>query len=61
MLAVSVEPSIIVPEIVGAEVFTGAGVGTTGVAAEVALADPPAFVAVTVTSIVSPTSPAATV
>jgi hypothetical protein len=42
--------------IVGTAVFTGAGWGTVLVAAEEALAEPPAFVAVTTTSIVSPTS-----
>jgi hypothetical protein len=37
------------------------GVGTTAVGPEVADADPPAFVAVTVTSMVWPSSPFATV
>jgi hypothetical protein len=53
-----------VPVIVGTALFTGAGGGgawTTPVVAEVALADPPPFVAVTTTSIVSPSSEDCTV
>jgi hypothetical protein len=54
--AVSVLPSEAVPEIVGGEVLTG-GVGSTSPLAELeALAVPPAFVAVSTTFIVEPTS-----
>ena len=61
--AVSVEPTATVPEIDGSAVFTGAlaaGAETTVVGAEVAGADPSAFVAVTVTRRVVPTSAACT-
>ena len=56
--AVSVWPSRAVPEIVGGAVFTGGLPATTPVCAEVALALPPAFVPVTTTRSVPPTSPA---
>ncbi|MGO9903372.1 MAG: hypothetical protein ACLP0J_27635 [Solirubrobacteraceae bacterium] len=51
------------PEITGNTLLTGAGgggFGTTTVAAEVTLADPPALLAVTVASSVLPTSLEAT-
>ena len=57
--AVSVLPCVAVPEIVGAAVLVGTAGGgplTTAVAAEVAEALPPPFVAVTTTSTVCPTS-----
>src|ERR687884_2385544 len=55
--ALSVWPSTAVPEITGGDVFAGgAGVATT-VAAELELAEPAAFVAVTATRNVEPTSP----
>jgi hypothetical protein len=59
--AVNTCPSCGEPVIVGAAVFTGAGCGTVLVAAEETVADPPAFDAVTATSIVSPMSLEATV
>jgi hypothetical protein len=62
--AVSVLETCAVPVIVGTAVFTGAGEDadwTTPVAADVALPDPLAFVAVTTTSIVPPTSEDCTV
>ena len=57
-LAVSVCPTVAVPEIVGGDVLPGgddAGC-TTGVAADVAVAAPAELVAVTATRKVSPTS-----
>ena len=57
MLAESVWPSIAKPLITGRALFTGAGAGVTvAVAAEVALVEPPVFVAVTTTRRVCPTS-----
>jgi hypothetical protein len=56
-LAVSVEPTAGLPEIVGAAVFVGAAaLEITAEGAEVAWLDPPAFVAVTVTRRRPPTS-----
>jgi hypothetical protein len=55
-VAVSVSPCPALPEITGSALFAGAGGSTTAVGIEVALADPPALLAVTVTSIVLPTS-----
>jgi hypothetical protein len=61
-LAVSVVPDCGVPEMLGAAVFVGAVVlETTADGAEVAWAEPSAFVAVTVERIVWPTSPDAAV
>ena len=54
--AVSVWPSFAVPLIVGATVLTGAVGATTPVWAAVADELPPAFVPVTTTRIVPPTS-----
>jgi hypothetical protein len=55
--AVNVSPCCAVPDTVGALEFTGAGSAVTvEVFADVAGVDPPAFVAVTTTSTVSPTS-----
>ena len=52
--AVSVWPTLAVPEIVGREVFAGSGPlgATTAVGADVALSDPKAFLAFTCTRIV---------
>ncbi len=55
-VADSVSPSVAVPPIVGIAVFTGGVGATSSVAAEDASASPAAFVAVTVTRIVPPTS-----
>ena len=56
-VVVRVEPTVVVPEIVGAAVFPGAdALETTAVGAEVDDAEPSAFVAVTVTRSVCPTS-----
>ena len=52
--AVSVSPSRVVPEIVGAAVLTGGAAATPAVAADVAGVAPAAFVAVTTTRIVAP-------
>ena len=56
LLAVSVWPCCAVPLIVGNEVFAGGGGFTVCVLLDVAEPDPPSLVAVTTTSIVSPTS-----
>src|SRR5512135_2116767 len=62
LFAVSVEPIAGVPVMLGAVVGVGAVVPeTTADAAEVALPEPSAFFAVTVTRSVWPTSPAAAV
>ena len=53
---VSVPPSRVVPEIVGATVLTGGVAATRAVAAVVAVALPAAFVAVTTTRTVLPAS-----
>jgi hypothetical protein len=53
---VSTEPTEALPEMVGAVVFTGAPPVTTAVAADSAVAEPSALVAVTATRIVDPTS-----
>jgi hypothetical protein len=59
VLAASVWPCCDAPLIAGAAVLDGAGTGATVLdLAEVAEADPPALLAVTITSIVSPTSEA---
>src|SRR5262249_61598079 len=60
--AVSVSPSCADPAIVGGDVFAGAvaGAGTTPVAADVAVVEPPEFVAVTATRRVDPWSAATT-
>src|SRR5947209_7249227 len=55
--AVSVCPSVVVPEIVGGAVLVGAPGCTTAVCCEVAWAEPAAFVSVTTTRTVVPTSP----
>jgi hypothetical protein len=58
-LAVSVDPTVVVPEMAGSVVGVGAFVlETTGEAAEFALPEPVAFFAVTVTVSVCPTSAA---
>jgi hypothetical protein len=54
----SVSPSVVVPEIVGSSVLTGAAAETDGLASLVTVADPLASAAVTTTRIVDPTSPA---
>ena len=55
---VSTLPCCAVPEIVGSEVLAGWTMGaTTAVAAEIALLEPFAFLAVTLKRIVLPTSP----
>jgi hypothetical protein len=54
--AVSVSPSRAVPDTAGIAVFAGGAAATTAVAAEVAVFDPPAFVPVTTTRNVAPTS-----
>ena len=57
VVALSTRPSCAVPETTGADTLTGAAAGiTVAVAAEDALADPPAFDAVTKTRTVEPTS-----
>ena len=57
VLAVSVEPSAVVPLIAGGVVTVGAAADeTTAVGAHVACADPSALVAVTATRMVLPTS-----
>jgi hypothetical protein len=61
VVALSTSPRAAVPEIAGVVLFTGAGATTSAVEAEAALPDPPALEAVTVTTIVLPTSLAATV
>src|SRR5947209_2167607 len=55
--AVSVCPSVVVPEIVGGAVLVGAPGCTTAVCCEVAWAEPAAFGSVTSTRTVVPTSP----
>jgi hypothetical protein len=55
-LALSVWPTVSVPEMVGAPVFDGAAAATTAVGADVAESEPAPFVAVTVTRSVEPTS-----
>ena len=63
-MVVSVSPCCAVPVIAGAAVLTGAGGGGSGtreVAAELAVVDPPALLAVTITAIVWFSSPTATV
>ena len=54
--AVSVSPSRVVPLIDGSPVFDGAAAPIVGVGSEPASAEPAAFVAVTSTRIVPPTS-----
>src|SRR3954454_3980113 len=54
--AVSVAPSLPLPETVGAPVLAGASATTASVGADVAFAEPPAFVPVTATRIAWPTS-----
>ncbi len=56
--AVSVCPSRAVPETAGRAVLTGGAAATTPDCADVALALPPAFVPVTTTRSVEPTSAA---
>jgi hypothetical protein len=58
---VSICPSFTVPAIEGATVFAGASAATFALAAELAEAEPAALLAVTLTRMVSPTSPAARV
>ena len=60
-LAVSVCPSRASPDTAGGEVFVGAAGSTSAVCAEVALVVPPAFVALTWTRSVVPTSSASRV
>ncbi len=57
-VALATWPSRSVPLIDGATVFAGAAAVTTAVCADVALALPPAFVPVTTTRMVWPTSAA---
>ena len=57
VVALSTRPSCAVPDTTGADTLTGAAAGiTVAVATEDALADPPAFDAVTKTRTVEPTS-----
>ena len=49
MVVVSVEPTVVVPEITGAAVFTGGDPLIVAVCADVAEADPALLVAVTTT------------
>ena len=55
VLALSVCPSVTVPDMTGAAVLAGATAATTPLAADVLDADPAEFDAVTATLIVSPT------
>src|SRR5262245_40030417 len=58
VLALSTWPSCAVPDTTGGDTFAGGAAGTTTpVAADTALAEPPAFDAVTTTRTVNPTSP----
>jgi hypothetical protein len=61
VLAVNASPTAAVPLIVGRAVFAGSGSGTSEVAAELMVADPPALVAVTTTASVWFSSAATTV